>query len=149
MAWAARLQAEAEPLRAATGIDPARPRAAAEPAWRFATGLAAPLQQARQEQRPVLVFFESDWCRWCKRLDLHTFADAEVAALMERFACVRLNYDFMASDDYERVAGRGLPLLLLLDADGRPLDRTARSPRDPCRTARLECFEAPQVFARR
>lgn len=148
-AWAARLEAEAGDLRAANGLDVTRPRATAEPAWRFATALAGPLEQARQEQRPVLAFFESDWCRWCKRLDLHTFLDAEVSSLMARFACVRLNYDFLTADDYERCAGRGLPLLLLLDAEGHPLDAVARSPREACRTARLECFEAPQVFARR
>ena len=123
-AWAARLEVEARAFREANGIDPARARSTSPPAWRHATALRDSLEVARRAGKPLFAFFEADWCLWCKRLDLHTFGDAEVGALLERFVCVRLNYEFLTGDEYERYGGRGLPLHA---PDGRP-GAAARAP---------------------
>ena len=46
----------------------------------------------RKERRPVLVFIHTDWCTYCKMMELRTFLDATVASkLQEKFYCVRLN----------------------------------------------------------
>ena len=46
----------------------------------------------RKERRPVLVFIHTDWCTYCKMMELRTFSDASVASkLQEKFYCVRLN----------------------------------------------------------
>lgn len=46
----------------------------------------------RKERRPVLVFIHTDWCTYCKMMELRTFSDATVASkLQEKFYCVRLN----------------------------------------------------------
>jgi hypothetical protein len=148
-AWSRRLEVEAPAFREANAIDPGRARAAAAVAWRHASELPAALEVARREHKPLLAFFEADWCLWCKRLDLHTFGDAEVAALLERFVCVRLNYEFLTGNEYERYGGRGLPLLLCLDGDGRPLERPGVEACTPCRSALLAGFEAPHVFVGR
>jgi hypothetical protein len=148
-AWDAKLAPEEPAFLKANGIDPSRPRAAAPVAWQFAGELADALARAGAEQRPVFAFFEADWCPWCHRQDRVTFGDAEVAALLERFSCVRLHYDFVTGTDYERHGGRGLPLMLLLDAEGRLLERPDKDPCDTCRGALLSSFEAPHVFAGR
>jgi hypothetical protein len=148
-AWAPRLEVEARAFREANDIAASRPRAPGPVAWHHATELGAALDQARREGKPLFAFFEADWCLWCKRLDFHTFGDAEVARLLERFVCVRLNYEFLTGHDYERYGGRGLPLLLLLDGQGRLIERPGRDPCDPCRGALLASFEAPQVFVGR
>lgn len=46
----------------------------------------------RKERKPVLVFIHTDWCTYCKMMELRTFSDATVASkLQEKFYCVRLN----------------------------------------------------------
>lgn len=46
----------------------------------------------RKERRPVLVFIHTDWCTYCKMMDLRTFSDASVASKLQgKFYCVRLN----------------------------------------------------------
>ena len=46
----------------------------------------------RKERRPVLVFIHTDWCTYCKMMELRTFSDVNVASkLQEKFYCVRLN----------------------------------------------------------
>lgn len=147
--WEARLAGEAEAFRLANAIDPARPRAAVPTAWSHAPDLSDALARARAEQRPVLAVFEADWCPWCHRLARHTFADAEVARLLERFVCVRVNYDFATGGETARYGGRSLPFLLLLDGSGRLLEAPGKDPRDGCRAAVVTAFETPAVFAGR
>jgi len=147
--WVRRLEVGARAFREANDIDPSRPRAAEPVAWRFATELEGALAAARTARKPVFVVFEADWCQWCQRLAHHTFGDAEVADLLARFVCVRLNYEFLSGHDYERYGGSGLPLLLFMDAGGRLLERPDRDPCDPCRGAVLTNFEAPHVFVGR
>jgi hypothetical protein len=147
--WARRLEVQSRAFCEANGIDPSRPRAAEPVAWRFATDLEGSLAAARAGQQPVFVVFEADWCQWCRRLSHYTFGDAEVAELLRQFVCVRLNYEFLSSSDYERYGGRGLPFLMLMDPDGRLLERPDRDPCDPCSSAVLRSFEAPHVFVGR
>lgn len=46
----------------------------------------------RKQRRPVLVFIHTDWCTYCKMMELRTFADQQVVSkLHEKFYCVRLN----------------------------------------------------------
>ena len=46
----------------------------------------------RKERRPVLVFIHTDWCSYCKMMELRTFSDQQVVTkLQEKFYCVRLN----------------------------------------------------------
>ncbi len=42
------------------------------------------VQLASQEPRIMVIDVYTDWCGWCKRLDATTFADPEVAALMNK-----------------------------------------------------------------
>jgi thioredoxin-related protein len=49
---------------------------------RWQTDYSAALQQARKENKPVLLFFTgSDWCGWCKRLEREVFSQKEFAKL--------------------------------------------------------------------
>ena len=46
----------------------------------------------RKERRPVLVFIHTDWCTYCKMMEVRTFANQQVVTkLQESFYCVRLN----------------------------------------------------------
>jgi thioredoxin-related protein len=46
----------------------------------------------RKERRPMLVFIHTDWCTYCKMMEVRTFANQQVVTkLQESFYCVRLN----------------------------------------------------------
>ena len=46
----------------------------------------------RKERRPMLVFIHTDWCTYCKMMEVRTFANPQVVTkLQESFYCVRLN----------------------------------------------------------
>ncbi|MFN8348443.1 MAG: thioredoxin family protein [Spirosomataceae bacterium] len=46
----------------------------------------------RKERRPLLIFIHTDWCKYCKMMEMKTFSDpAVVQALNNRFYCLDLD----------------------------------------------------------
>ncbi|MFH0758777.1 MAG: DUF255 domain-containing protein [Bacteroidota bacterium] len=43
------------------------------------------VQLASQEPRIMVIDVYTDWCGWCKRLDATTFADPDVAAILNKY----------------------------------------------------------------
>ncbi|MFH0779137.1 MAG: thioredoxin family protein [Candidatus Eisenbacteria bacterium] len=75
------------------------------------------LERARIERKPVMVFFYTTWCYYCKVLDARTFTDKDVIGTAERFVCVRIN------GEKERALARryrvmAYPFIALLSRDG-------------------------------
>lgn len=51
----------------------------------------------RQEQKPVLIFIHTDWCKFCQLQDNTTFADPELTQVLNKnFYCLRLNAESKA-----------------------------------------------------
>jgi len=90
----------------------------------------AALAQARAEHKRVLVDFGANWCIWCRRLH-HTFAsDSGVAAkLRDSFVLVLVDVNSRGgtarnadvNQRYGNPIQFGIPVLVVLDADGRLL----------------------------
>jgi thiol:disulfide interchange protein DsbD len=80
------------------------------------------LERGREERRPVLVHFDSQWCADCKRMKQETFGDPRVEARAGRFVAVRID----ATNDEDPQVGAALekytiinvPTLILLDSSG-------------------------------
>ena len=75
----------------AQSFQPTRPATARpnEPNWGGWESLA---QGNRAKNRKTLIFIYADWCNWCKKMELETFAQPNVARYMnERFQLVRFN----------------------------------------------------------
>jgi thioredoxin-related protein len=50
------------------------------------------LEEARKEDRPVLVDVYTEWCGWCKRMDRDVYSRPEVRAYLDRnFVTVKLD----------------------------------------------------------
>jgi len=50
------------------------------------------LKQAEIQQKPVLIFFYTDWCVYCKKMTSEVFEDAEVAQyLNQSFISIKVN----------------------------------------------------------
>ena len=86
------------------------------------------LVQAKTEGRLVLLMFGADWCPWCHRLH-HLFqSDPGVAALLaKRFVFVMIDAGERKRPLNQGMINQyglkpyGLPALVVLDSDGRPL----------------------------
>lgn len=98
-------------------------------------GLNQALVLSEKSGAPTLVYVQAPWCGPCRRFERETFADATVAARLERFARARLTFD--AYDDFVTVGGYRLseadwsarlgaastPTLIVLTPDGAVLGR--------------------------
>ena len=85
----------------------------------FEAGLA----QARKEKKPVLVDFNTAWCRDCKKMDKTTFADAKVAAkLAANFVTVKVDGE-KRKDLASRYQVFAYPTFWVLDSGGGKLNQ--------------------------
>jgi uncharacterized protein len=74
--------------------------------------------RARAENKPVLLSIAAPWCHSCHEMDRTTYADPDVAALVnERFVPIRVDAD-RRPDISERYALGGWPTTAFLNADG-------------------------------
>jgi thioredoxin-related protein len=74
----------------ATGVtDPSESQARKEFKWlKYDEGL----KLAMQMEKPILVDFYTDWCRFCKKMDKETFSDNMIAEFLnENFVTVKVN----------------------------------------------------------
>lgn len=94
-----------------------------EPAWE--TDVEKGLKLAAAKERPALLRFTAQWCPPCQVMDRSVFPDREVkAALAERVVPVELDIDEERNAELAlRYGVRGVPTLLLVDAEGTVLAR--------------------------
>lgn len=50
------------------------------------------LALAEKENKYVLVYFYTDWCSWCKKMDREVYSDKEIIKIMsQNFVSIRIN----------------------------------------------------------
>ena len=81
---------------------------------------------AKREDKLVMLDFYASWCAACKELDHKTYADPAVAAKLDDYVSVKL--DFTRSSETtqaltEKYQIPGLPVVIFIDADGTVLKR--------------------------
>ena len=92
--------------------------------------IAVALTQAKAEHKHVLVKLGANWCVWCHRLHHTLHTDAAVAkTLKDNYVLVLVDVNHRdgrqrnaaVNDKYGNPMAQGLPVLVVLDADGHPL----------------------------
>lgn len=85
------------------------------------TDLPAAVAKAKVQGKPMLIDFYADWCSWCKRMDLETYADIQVAELAKEFVCVKIDTTQQPNVAQEYKV-QGLPTTLFLTAEAEKID---------------------------
>jgi len=80
----------------------------------------AGVERAAREQRPILLFFYTDWCPYCRRLS-RGFASDEIEQAARDYVMVRVDADARPDlSDRFAPAGAYVPRVFLLAPDGTP-----------------------------
>ena len=81
----------------------------------------AVFERAKKDNRLVLVDFSAEWCSFCKKMDLTTWRDPQVLAVInENYIPVKVE-DEVDSELAEKYRDYGRPAMIVLDADGKEI----------------------------
>lgn len=98
-------------------------------AWR--SDFAAAAQEAEAAGKPALVFFTADWCGPCQRLKADVLRQPSVAsAIGQRSVPIKVDLTSPGEKESrlaEQYGVRGIPTLILLAPDGKPIHRAVGS----------------------
>ena len=98
--------------------------------------------RARAQQKPVLLSISTAWCRWCQEMDRTSYADPEIAALInDRFIPIRVDADDRP-DISERYSLGGWPTTAFLTPGGEILAGGTFVPIDRMRGVLAQVSEA-------
>ncbi|WP_200763717.1 thioredoxin family protein [Nitrosophilus alvini] len=81
------------------------------------------LQYSKKENKPLMIFMESDYCRWCKKMKRETFTDTKIVQIINRyFIALQLNRE---DKDYpvDKITARVVPTTFFLTPDEKLIIR--------------------------
>lgn len=82
------------------------------------------LQKAKEQNKIVMIDFVTDWCIWCKHLDMRVYNNKEV---VEYANAHQINWKTDAEKEGKDLAKKyavsGYPTLVFIDADGNEIDK--------------------------
>ncbi len=91
------------------------------------TDISGALDQAKNENRKVIVDFTADWCTACRELEHKTFMDSTVRDKLNDYILVRVDSTDSRNPEVKKIHNKydvkGLPTVLLLDSEGNEISR--------------------------
>lgn len=88
----------------------------------FVEGFARGCQRARDERKPMLIFFTAPWCKYCHQMAQETFAQEAVVELSRGFVCVLIDAD-AETDVCRQFEVRSFPTVQFVSSAGVRLNR--------------------------
>ncbi|MEM9754262.1 MAG: thioredoxin family protein [Planctomycetota bacterium] len=85
------------------------------------------MEQARDEDKPLMVFFTAEWCAPCKEMKRTLWIDDEVVSAAENVVPVMIDVDAQP-ELWEKFLLRSLPTTLLIGPDGVEAQRFVGPP---------------------
>lgn len=80
------------------------------------------LREAREAERPALLFFTAPWCGYCRMMDNLTFRDEGVVEALSGFVPIKVDHDTYPMW-VARYGVRGIPATFVVNERGRPVAR--------------------------
>lgn len=114
-----------------------------------AAQIATALAKAKPEHKLVLLEFGANWCVWCHVLHAFFSSDPPVKAELDQHYVVALidvnkDHNLATVQKYGYPTDIGLPVLVVLDADGHPL---ATESNDQFVNADTGQYDSPRLLA--
>ncbi len=81
--------------------------------------LPSAMAQARQQDKPIFMFFSATWCGNCRRLEKAALRDDETVTMLSQFVLLKLDLD-ESPLTAEQYGVQTVPMLLILGSDGTP-----------------------------
>lgn len=100
-----------------------RPARYASDSWyEGASGYRTAVHAAQASKAPLLLYFYTDWCVFCRDVDNNLFSDSVAITAMRPFVKVRINPEAGTAEEslFHKMGGRGYPTLLVRPAGGKP-----------------------------
>lgn len=86
------------------------------------------LQEAMEENKPLMIDFYADWCIPCKELDKLTFRDPAVVEMSQKFIMVKADLTKESTSEVqflkEKYNIKGVPTLVFVDPNDREIPNT-------------------------
>lgn len=88
----------------------------------FETDFAAASKKAAEYNKPMIIDFYTDWCKWCDSLDANTYTDPIVIGMSvdEIFVKINAEVDTALARQYSI---SGYPTIVVTRPDGEEIDR--------------------------
>ncbi|EFI35641.1 cytochrome c biogenesis protein transmembrane region [Desulfonatronospira thiodismutans ASO3-1] len=84
------------------------------------------LEQAGEENKPVMLDFYADWCAPCRQLENVTFQDQDVVELSREFITIKVDMTRGGVELHERLVAeyevRGVPTVIFLTPEGQEME---------------------------
>jgi thiol-disulfide isomerase/thioredoxin len=114
---------QAEKAAETEKVDLPAPQPAADAKAKWHTSLDEALKVAKAEKKPVFIDFYADWCAPCRMFAAQTLPDPRVQKVIKSFVLAKINVD-QNQPTAQSYSVRGIPALIVVDADGKALART-------------------------
>lgn len=110
------------------------PSSASEPApdWSSwlngAPGMLEAIERYQEEPRPILVYFYTDWCGYCRQFERELLSDERVGAYVDDIIAVRINPEQGREESAisQRYRVSGYPGIFMHSATSKSLSRIDR-----------------------
>jgi thioredoxin-related protein len=95
------------------------------------------IAEAKKSNKKILLDVYTDWCKWCKKLDVEVYENDKVAAYLKKYyVLVKVNgegseilkFNNKEISETQLTAAMGVtgyPTMFFLDSDSKPIDKLA------------------------
>lgn len=84
----------------------------------YSSGLAL----AEKEKKMQMLYFYTDWCGWCKKMEKESFSNKELKGLLDQFVKVKIDGD-KDKQTTQKYAVKGYPTLVFTDSEGIVIEK--------------------------
>lgn len=114
--------------------------------YRNARGYDDALYTSRDYQAPIFIYFEADWCGYCRKLERELLSKPEAQNALKQLVKVKISPETGQKEDalFKRMGGTGYPTIMIqMDESSTPRKISLQTKQgDQWRTKTVEEFEA-------